>query len=85
MTKMGQVAFMQRLPEYLTPEKWMRQIFSAQAARDGGVVRRQAMDVERLVGREALERELKRRGYSAVENAGQYVIFCNHEGLRLIR
>ena len=76
---------MTTLPAHLTSEKWLRQIFSAQAARDGGVVRRQVRDVERLIGRDVFEGEVKRRGFSAVENAGQYVIFCNHEGLRLIR
>ncbi len=73
------------LPAHLSAEIWLRQIFSAQAARDCSVVRRQVRDVERLVGRDAFEREVKRRGYSAIENAGQYVIFCNHEGLRLVR
>ena len=76
---------MTKLPVHLSSEKWLRQIFSAQAACAGGVVRRQVRDVERLVGRDESEREVKRRGFSAVENAGQYVIFCNHEGLRLIR
>ena len=76
---------MTTLPAHLTSEKWLRQIFSAQAARDGGVVRRQVRDVERLIGRDVFEGEVKRRGFSAVETTGQYVIFCNHEGLRLIR
>ena len=63
----------------------MRQIFSSQAACDGGVVRRQRRDIERLVGWDAFEREIRRRGFSAVENAGQIVIFCNRDGLRLIK
>ena len=37
----------------------MRQIFSAKSARDGGIVRR---NVERILGRTAFERELRRRG-----------------------
>ena len=34
-----------------TPDLWLRQLFSAQAARDGGVVRRSVRDVERILGR----------------------------------
>ncbi len=76
---------MTALPSHLSADHWLRQVFSAQAARDGGVVRRKVRAVDRLVGRTRFEHEVKRRGFSAIENAGQYVIFCNHEGLRLIR
>ncbi|MEJ2028663.1 MAG: hypothetical protein P8X66_02105 [Maritimibacter sp.] len=62
----------------------MQQIFDAKAARQGGVVRRQMRDVERIVGRDAFEAKLARRGYHAVENAGQVVIFCNDAPLRMI-
>ncbi|MEJ2020608.1 MAG: N-(5'-phosphoribosyl)anthranilate isomerase [Maritimibacter sp.] len=68
----------------LPAEIWMQQIFDAKAARQGGVVRRQMRDVERIVGRDAFEAELARRGYHAVENAGQVVIFCNDAPLRMI-
>ena len=76
---------MTHLPHHLRPEDWMRQIFSAKAAREGGIVRRQTRDVERLIGRAAFEAELRRRGFTAVENAGQYVIFCNSELIRLVQ
>lgn len=69
----------------MTPDRWMRQMFSAKAARDGGVVRRKVSDVDRIVGRAAFEAELRRRGYRAVENAGQFVIFCNREPVRLVQ
>lgn len=72
------------LPAAITPDLWLRQLFAAQAARDGGVVRRKLRDVERIVGREAFERELRRRGFRAVENSGQLVIFCNRAPVRLI-
>ncbi|MBD3678515.1 MAG: N-(5'-phosphoribosyl)anthranilate isomerase [Rhodobacteraceae bacterium] len=68
----------------LTPEHWLRQVFSARAARDGGIVRRQVRDVDRIIGRDAFETELRRRGFRAVENAGQYVIFCNRAPIRVI-
>lgn len=60
----------------------MRQLFSAQAARDGGIVRRQSQDIDRIIGRERFAAELRRRGFTAVENAGQVVIFCNRKPIR---
>ncbi|MEJ8561206.1 N-(5'-phosphoribosyl)anthranilate isomerase [Yoonia sp. GPGPB17] len=73
------------IASHVSPERWLRQIFSSQAARDGGVVRRKSRDIERLIGRDEFEAELRRRGYRAVENAGQYVIFCNSEDIRQVR
>ena len=68
----------------IPPEIWLLQMFSAKTAREGGIVRRQIRDVERIVGRAKFEHELRRRGFHAVENAGQYVIFCNNEAVRLL-
>ena len=73
-----------RQPLPVSPDHWIGQIFAAKAAREGGVVRRRALDVERIVGRAEFEAEIRRRGYRAVENDGQYVIFCNRSSLRLI-
>ena len=72
------------MPPFLSARRWMQQIFSAQAAREGGIVRRKVVDVDRIVGRAAFEAELRRRGFSSVENAGQIVILCNREPLRRI-
>ncbi|WP_425101277.1 N-(5'-phosphoribosyl)anthranilate isomerase [Tropicibacter sp. S64] len=69
-------------PDFIRPEDWLRTIFSARAAADGGVVRRKTRDIERIVGRERFASELARRGFSAVENGGQTVIFCNAEPIR---
>lgn len=63
---------------------WLLQMFTAKSAREGGIVRRQVRDVERIVGRAAFEREIRRRGYHAVENAGQFIIFCNNETVRVL-
>ena len=71
-------------PLALTPELWFRHLFAAKSARDGGVVRRKVSDMERMVGRAAFEAELRRRGFSAVENAGQVIVFCNAEPVRLV-
>ncbi|XDA99773.1 N-(5'-phosphoribosyl)anthranilate isomerase [Sulfitobacter sp. LCG007] len=68
----------------LSPQAWLRHVFSSKAARDGGVVRRSIRDIDRFVGRAAFEAELRRRGYRAVENAGQMIIFCNQEPVRRV-
>ncbi len=75
---------MTALPAFLAPDLWLRQIFTSRAAIDGGIVRRQVRDVERIVGRARFEAEVRRRGFRAVENAGQYVIFCNRGPVRVI-
>ncbi|MBS9718727.1 N-(5'-phosphoribosyl)anthranilate isomerase [Pseudohalocynthiibacter aestuariivivens] len=75
---------MSNLTELMPPQIWLRQIFDAKSARDGGIVRRKTKDVERIVGRTALEMELRRRGFHAVENAGQIVIFCNNAPVKVI-
>jgi len=68
----------------MSPEYWLRQLFSSRAARDGGIVRRKVRDVERILGRDAFMREMQRRGFSVVENGGQFVIFCNRDDLRIV-
>lgn len=72
------------IPAPLSPDAWVTHLFSAKAAREGGVIRRRLRDIERYVGRDVFETELRRRGYHAAENAGQLVIFCNQEPIRLI-
>ncbi|MGM9401854.1 hypothetical protein [Aliiroseovarius sp. S1123] len=62
----------------------MIDLFSSKAARQGAVIRRKLRDIERYVGRDRFEDELRRRGYHAVENAGQLVIFCNQEPIRRV-
>jgi hypothetical protein len=63
---------------------WFRQIFSAKAVQSGGVVRRKICDVERKVGRAALELEVRRRGFHLVEAGNQFIIICTRGDVRLI-
>ena len=72
------------LADYISADEWLRQLFSSKAARDGGVVRRKVSDVERIVGCLRFEHEIRRRGFRAVQNGQQYVVFCNRESIRLI-
>ena len=73
---------MSHLPVFEEPFPWISDLFASQAAREGGVVRRKMRDVDRCVGRDVFLAEMNRRGFTVIENAGQYVIFCNREPLR---
>ncbi|OSQ49321.1 hypothetical protein [Marivita geojedonensis] len=72
------------IPDYLDPDTWLRNVFSAKAVGRGGVIHRSARDVERIVGRDAFLREVQRRGFTLVENGDQLVVFCNRDPVRLI-
>lgn len=65
-------------------EPWLAQLFSAKAAKRGGIIRRAVADVEREVGRDRLAMEVRRRGYHMVECGGQMVVFCNRGHVRII-
>ena len=70
------------VPGALTPERWLRQLFSARAAVEGGVIRRKVRDVERIVGIAAFEAEIARRGFQLLVNADQFIVVCNREPVR---
>ncbi len=75
---------MRNVPAPLSPEAWLVHLFSSQSARCGGVIRRQVRDIDRYLGRDAFLAEMRRRGFPVVENAGQFVIFCNQEPIRRV-
>jgi hypothetical protein len=75
---------MTEMSAYPSADHWISHLFSSQAAREGGVIRRKLRDVERFVGRDAFLAEMKRRGFPVIENAGQFVIFCNREPIRRV-
>ncbi len=66
----------------LAPDIWLRDLFASKAVQRGEVIRRKARDIERYAGMARFRRELRRRGFRAVENAGQIIIFCNREPIR---
>ncbi|MBE9635829.1 N-(5'-phosphoribosyl)anthranilate isomerase [Salipiger mangrovisoli] len=76
---------MTELPLPIRPDIWLAHVFLSRAAAQGGVVRRRTRDIERIVGRERFLAELERRGFRAVENAGQTIIFCNRDPVRIVR
>ncbi|MEO0486948.1 MAG: N-(5'-phosphoribosyl)anthranilate isomerase [Pseudomonadota bacterium] len=66
----------------LSPDRWIETIFASKAARDGKVVRRSLHDIQRYATLDRFTREVQRRGYAAVRNGDQIVIFCNQDGIR---
>lgn len=71
-------------PAFLSPERWLHPLFASPQARRGGIVRRKLRDVERSVGRAAVEAQLRRRGFRAVGNAGQCIVFRNRDPIRVV-
>lgn len=66
----------------ISPQQFFAEFYGSQAAIRGEIVRRKVRDVERLVGRDVFIAEAARRGFPLVENAGQFVVFCNREPIR---
>jgi len=56
---------------------WISQIFEADAASNGGVVRRSKKDVEKFSSMAELIDEAKKQGYHVIETGGQVVILCH--------
>ncbi|MEM9709427.1 MAG: N-(5'-phosphoribosyl)anthranilate isomerase [Pseudomonadota bacterium] len=70
------------MAQSIPPDIYIARIFDSQAARRGAVIRRKIRDIEHYAGRDLFLQEMRRRGYTTVENAGQFVVFCNREPLR---
>ncbi len=62
----------------------MRDVFASKAVQRGEVIRRKVRDIERYAGMEYFRKELRRRGFHAIENAGQIIVFCNQEPIKRI-
>ncbi len=76
---------MKDLPAPITPDRRLAQMFGARSAAEGGIVRRKVGDVERVVGRNRFLNEIDRRGFHVVENAGQFIVFCNQDAVVVLR
>ena len=66
----------------ISTERWIETIFASKAARDGKVVRRSLRDIQKYATIDRFTSEVQRRGYSAVRNGDQIVVFCNQEAIR---
>ncbi|MCP4822459.1 MAG: hypothetical protein GY883_25010 [Shimia sp.] len=59
-------------------------MFSARVSERGGMVRRKIRDVEREIGRERLELEVRRRGWHMIETNRDIIILCDTSPFRII-
>jgi hypothetical protein len=64
---------------YISKSKgaFIKQIFQAEAAKTGGIVRRKKASIEKSASLSELLEEIKRRGFHLIESGDQYIIICN--------
>lgn len=62
----------------------MDQVFRAKTAKNGGVIRRKINDVDREIGRERFELEVRRRGFHLMANGHYYIVICNNAPIAMI-
>ncbi|WP_293449761.1 N-(5'-phosphoribosyl)anthranilate isomerase [Planktotalea sp.] len=63
---------------------WLESVFSAKAARNGGVIRRKISWVEQEIGRDLFELEVHRRGFRLLETRTQLIVICNSQPIRIV-
>jgi len=68
-----------------TPDRFLAQIFDDGPSGDDRIVKRRVREVEEIVGRHDFVAALRSRGYRAVQNGGEFVIFCNHDPVVIVR
>ena len=59
---------------------WIEQIFEAQCAKAGGIVRRKIADVEKYASRQELVDAVLSRNYHLMETKTDFVINCDTAG-----
>ncbi|MCE8536095.1 aspartate aminotransferase [Ruegeria pomeroyi] len=65
-----------------SPEIWLRDVFDCKAVTHGQVIRRKTSDIERYVGMQRFLEEVRQRGFQAVQNREQVIVFCNSAPIR---
>lgn len=66
----------------LAPDRWLRNVFACKAVMQGQVIRRKTRDIERYCGMDRFLAEVRERGFQAIQNRDQVVVFCNNAQLR---
>ena len=65
------------------PDRWVRLIFAAKSAQ-GGVIRRKRFWIEKEVGLERFELEVRRRGFHMIEAGNQLIVICHNGPVRFL-
>ena len=63
---------------------WLEQVFESKAASSGGIVRRSRSDVERKIGLERLELEVRKRGFRLIDAGDQLIVVCSRAPVRIL-
>lgn len=71
-------------PLNASAKAWIDRVFSAKVAASGGVVRRSVSSVDREIGRQLFEEEIRRRRFHLLECGGQFIVICNSGRLQII-
>lgn len=66
------------------PERWIALIFASKSVRQGGIVRRNRTWVEREVGLDRFELEVRRRGFHLIEAGNQLIVLCHNGPVRFL-
>ena len=80
-----QIVQLQELRRHPKDDAWLRQLFSAKAAQQGGIVRRAVRDVEREIGRDRFVAAVAARNYHLLECADQFIVICRTDHLTVHR
>lgn len=73
-----------RLTDENLSDDWLDQLFVSRPAVTHGIVSRPVREVEREIGVDALEREVRRRGYHLMRTHRHFLIVCDARPLQLI-
>lgn len=72
------------LPDRPRNMEWLAQVFSARSVQRGGVLKRQIGDVEREIGADLLELEVRRRGIHLIRTRTHFLIVCDSGPIHVI-
>jgi hypothetical protein len=64
--------------------KWIRQIWNAKAAKNGGIVRRKVSSVKKYATVKDLKAAVKGKGFHMIRTGGQFMIFCHAGDFKVV-
>lgn len=67
-----------------TSSKWIKQIFRAKQARNGGIVRRKVANVKKYASFKELKFAVKKRDFHMLRSGDQYLVFCHKGDFKVI-
>ena len=59
---------------------WIQRIFESAQAKNGGIVRRNAKDVQKFASESELREAAQSRGFHMLRHGSQYLILCSKSG-----